>query len=197
MPLQAPLWSSPPHASRRRSSKPPHCVEPRQDSRPGAKGLSDLTPRALQVGTARGTTVPHIVTPGGRAPLRLRLGRFLKGATAPRTRGKTERLAGEDRQQVSHQDPGVPKRLMGNSPGAFQIRGTTSMPGGSKDPRRSSVFSVRLRSFLRFGLALFMTETSTEMDPLSLEQSDKSSTERDREPSLCNPLARAFRCGTR
>jgi hypothetical protein len=86
---------------------------------------------------------------------------------------------------------------MGNSPGAFQIRGTTSMPGGSKDPRRSSVFSVRLRSFLRFGLALFMTETSTEMDPLSLEQSDKSSTERDREPSLCNPLARAFRCGTR
>ena len=88
-------------------------------------------------------------------------------------------------------------KMMGNSPGAFQIRWTTSVPGGSEDPRRSSVFSVRLRSFLRFGLALFTTETSTEMDPLSLEQSDKSSAERNREPSLFNPLVRALQCGTR
>jgi len=88
-------------------------------------------------------------------------------------------------------------KMMGNWPDAFQIRWTTSVPGGSEDPRRSSVFSARLCSFLRFGLALFMTETSTEMDPLSLEQSNKSSAERNREPSLSNPLVRALRCGTR
>jgi hypothetical protein len=87
--------------------------------------------------------------------------------------------------------------MMGNSPGAFQIRWTTSVTGGSGDPRRSRVLSVRLCSFLRFGLAFFTIETSTEMDPPSLEQSNKSSAERNREPSLSKPLVRALRCGTR